>query len=47
MDPETLDQEQALDEAFESIILEESTEPDDDVLLPGEFGIFSDRPWGW
>jgi hypothetical protein len=39
VDPETLDQEQALDEAFESMILLEWIEPDDDVL-PGEFDIF-------
>ena len=39
MDPKTLDPEQALDEAFENIVLLESTEPDDDVV-PGEFDIY-------
>ena len=39
MDPKTLDREQELDEAFENIVLLESTEPDDDVM-PGEFDIY-------
>lgn len=39
MDPKTLDREQALDEAFENIVVPESTEPDDDVV-PGEFDIY-------
>ena len=39
MDPKTLVPEQALDEAFENIVLLESTEPDDDVV-PGEFDIY-------
>ena len=39
MDPKTLDREQVLDEAFENIVLPESTEPDDDVV-PGEFDIY-------
>ena len=38
MDPETLEKEQALDEAFENIVLTEqdSTSLDDD-WMPGEF----------
>ena len=39
MDPKTFDPEQALVEAFENIVLPESTEPDDDVV-PGEFDIY-------
>jgi hypothetical protein len=39
MDPKTLDREQALDEAFENVVVLEATESDDDVM-PGEFDIY-------
>ncbi len=40
MDPETLDQGLALDEAFVDIALMESLETDeDDDVMPGEFDI--------
>ena len=40
MDPETLDQGLALDEAFVNIVLMESLEADtDDDVMPGEFDI--------
>jgi hypothetical protein len=38
MDPETLNQGLALDDAFVSLALRESLEEDDDVM-PGEFDI--------
>ena len=41
MDPETVDVAQALEEAFENIVVLEprSTYPEDDLITPGEFDI--------
>ncbi|MGZ6545507.1 MAG: hypothetical protein ACXVEI_09375 [Actinomycetota bacterium] len=40
MDPETLETEQSLDEAFENIIeLDQDSTPLDDDWMPGEFDI--------
>lgn len=38
MDPKTLDQEQAADEAFDTIVVLEPIESDDD-WMPGEFDL--------
>ena len=38
VDPKTLDREQAADEAFDTIVVLEPIEPDDD-WMPGEFDI--------
>ena len=40
MDPETIDLREALDEAFENVvILDVRSDPPDDEVMPGEFDI--------